>query len=88
MFREHTHDPDTGKAVGADRSHGSVLPKILAVVAVINLLRMVARHRGGGSSDASSWRDRRKSMIAELHRELHRADDEQENASADETAKA
>jgi len=84
MFREHTHDPETGKAVGADRSHGLVLPKILAVVAVINLLRMVANHtRGHGQ--ASGWKDRRKAMIAELHRELHRQD---ADASAEETAKA
>jgi molybdenum-dependent DNA-binding transcriptional regulator ModE len=59
----------------------SVLPKILAVVAVINLLRMIANHRGGSSGGAASWRDRRKAMIAELHRELHRADEQQADAA-------
>jgi hypothetical protein len=74
MFREHTHDPTTGTVRTADRAGASVLPKILAAVAIINLLRMVASHKRG-HGDASSWRDRRKSMIAELHRELHRQDD-------------
>ena len=83
MFREHTHDPETGKAVGTERSHGSVLPKMLAVVAVINLLRMVANRHGHGQ--AAGWKDRRKAMIAELHRELHRQDAE---APSEETATA
>jgi hypothetical protein len=74
MFREHTHDPQTGRAIGGERSHGSVLPKILAVVAVVNLLRMIASRRRGGLGDGSSWMQRRQSRIAELHHELHRAD--------------
>jgi hypothetical protein len=79
MFREHTH-----KAADGDRPAGSALPKILAVVAVIGILRMLSNHRPG-RGDASSWRERRRQMIAELHRELHR---EEVGASAEETAKA
>lgn len=82
MFREHTHDPESGKAIGADRSHGSVLPKILAVVAVINLLRMVASHRRGAHGEMSSWAERKRTKLAELHRELHRQDDEAADATA------
>ena len=77
MFQEHTHDPQTGRAIGAERPHRSVLPKILAVVAVVNVLRMIASHRRGGHGEASSWMQRKQSRIAELHRELHRADAEQ-----------
>ncbi|HEY7526081.1 MAG TPA: hypothetical protein VIA82_04540 [Candidatus Limnocylindria bacterium] len=76
MFREHTHDPQTGKAIGGERSHGSVLPKILAAVAVINLLRMIASHRRDGQGQGPSWMARKQARIAELHRELHRADAE------------
>ena len=56
---------------------GSVLPKILAVVAILSLIRMLANHRPG-RGDASSWRERRRQMIAELHRELHKADESTE----------
>jgi hypothetical protein len=83
MFREHTHDPQTGRAIGAERSGGSILPKVLAVVAVVNLLRMIASHRRGGHGEASSWMQRKQARIAELHRELHRAD-----AEAPETTEA
>jgi hypothetical protein len=76
MFREHTHDPQTGRTIGGERSHGSVLPKILAVVAVVNLLRLIAAHRRGGHGEASSWMQRKQARIAELHRDLHRADAE------------
>jgi hypothetical protein len=82
MFREHTHDPQTGRAIGGEPSHGSILPKILAVVAVVNVLRMIASHRRSGHGDASSWMQRKQSRIAELHRELHRADAEAAEASA------
>jgi hypothetical protein len=77
MSRESSENTDgaTGHRVA------SVLPKILAVVANINLLRMLANHKRGGHGDASSWRDRRKAMIAELHRELHRADDQKADAA-------
>jgi hypothetical protein len=77
MFREHTHDPQTGRAIGADRPRGSMLPKILAVVAMVNLLRLIAAHRRGGHGEAFSWMQRKQARIAELHRELHRADAEQ-----------
>jgi hypothetical protein len=73
MFREHTHDTTTGAAErGFDRgSSGSILPKVIAVVAVVGLLRMLASHKrtNGGTS---SWRDQRRKMVGELHRELHR----------------
>jgi hypothetical protein len=54
-----------------ERSSGSIFPKVIAVVAVIGLMRMLASHKRthGGPS---SWRDRRREMVAELHRELHR----------------
>jgi hypothetical protein len=82
MFREHTHDPETGKAIGADRPRGSVLPKVLAVMAVINLLRMVASHRRGDHGMGSTWAERKRGRLAELHRELHRLDDDAAEASA------
>ena len=82
MLREHKHDPTTGAALTSATS-GSVLPKILGIVAVIGILRMLAHHRPG-HGDAASWRDRRKAMIADLHRELHREDAE---APAEGTAK-
>lgn len=49
------------------------LPKILAVLAVMAFVRMLIAksHRHG----AGSMHDRRRAMIAELHRELHAADD-------------
>jgi len=57
-----------------EHSSGSILPKLIAVVAVVGLLRMLASHKRtlGGPS---SWRDRRREMVAEFHRELHRQDD-------------
>lgn len=65
-----------------ERSSGSILPKVIAVVAVVGLLRMLASHKRthGGTS---TWRDRRREMVAELHRELHRdADSAAGTASA------
>jgi hypothetical protein len=73
---------------GSGHRAGSVLPKILAVVVILNLIRMVANHKRGAHGDAASWRDRRKAMIAELHRELHREDAQEAGASAEGTAKA
>jgi len=57
-----------------DRSGAhSALPKIIAVLAAMALVRtVVARHHGGGGS--SRW-SRRREMIAELHRELHAQED-------------
>jgi len=77
MVLEHTHDPSSGAVRTAARSGGSVIPKILAIVAILNLLRMVASHKRGNGEAGSSWRDRRKSMIAELHRQLHEQDAEE-----------
>ena len=76
MLREHKHDPATGEALTSAAS-GSVLPKILGIVAVIGIVRMLANHRPG-HGQAASWKDRRKAMVAELHRELHRQDAETE----------
>lgn len=62
--------PESG--VG-ERSIGDVLPKILGVLALIALLRMVVF--GGRHGVGRSMRERRREKLAELHRELHRADD-------------
>jgi hypothetical protein len=86
MFKERRQSAATSESRN-DHGSGSVLPKILGIVAVISILRMLASHKHG-HGDASSWRQRRRSMIAELHRELHREDAEAANARADETAKA
>jgi hypothetical protein len=43
----------------------------------VNLLRLIAAHRRGGHGEASSWMQRKQARIAELHRELHRANAEQ-----------
>jgi hypothetical protein len=51
---------------------GSVLPKLIGILVAVSLLRMVARHRHGGGG---SWRDRRRDVIAEIHRELHAQED-------------
>ena len=56
-----------------ERSIGDVLPKILGVVALIALLRMVVF--GGRPGMGRSMRERRREKLAELHRELHRADE-------------
>jgi hypothetical protein len=76
MFREHRHNTTTEAAMRApDRATtGSILPKVIAVVAVVGLVRTLASHRRAHGG-ASSWGDRRREMIAELHRELHRQDD-------------
>jgi hypothetical protein len=42
----------------------------------VNLLRLIAAHRRGGHGEASSWMQRKQARIAELHRDLHRADAE------------
>ena len=76
MFREHGHNTKPDRA-----SSGSVLPKVLAAVAVVALLRMLVSHKHGGGT--SRWRDRRREMIAEIHRELH-----QEAGAEASTAKA
>ena len=64
-----------------ERTPGSILPKVIAVVAVVGLLRMLASHKRT-HGDNSSWRERRREMVAELHRELHRADSEAGTAGA------
>jgi hypothetical protein len=80
MNREHTHDPTTGTVRAAGSTHESALPRILAVIAIIGFIKAVASHKRG-HGNASSWRDRRKSMIADLHRELHRQDAEDADTS-------
>jgi hypothetical protein len=87
MYREHTHDPSTGAVRVAGSTHESALPKILAVIAIIGFIKAVASHKRG-HGNASSWRDRRKSMIADLHRELHRQDAQAGDAPTEGTAKA
>jgi hypothetical protein len=77
MFRDHRHHA-TREA--ATRGSGSILPKVIAVVAVVGLVRMLASHKRG-HGETSSWRDRRREMVAELHRELHREDDVKADAA-------
>ena len=57
----------------------SVLPKVIGVVAAIGLIRMLVSHKRG--HEGASWRDRRREMIAEVHRELHRQEDLTADAS-------
>jgi hypothetical protein len=57
-----------------EQTSGSILPKVIAVVAVVGLLRMLASHKRT-SGGTSSWRDQRRKMVAELHRELHQQDE-------------
>ncbi|HEX6475607.1 MAG TPA: hypothetical protein VF114_11045 [Candidatus Limnocylindria bacterium] len=67
---------------------GSVLPKVIGVVVAIGLIRMIASHKRGHGG--SGWADRRREMIAEVHRELHRQEDLKADAppSSTGTAKA
>ncbi|HEX2883808.1 MAG TPA: hypothetical protein VHQ42_04470, partial [Candidatus Limnocylindria bacterium] len=55
---------------------GAPIQRILAVFAGVMLLRILLRHgaRHGAGGPASAMRDRRRAMIAKLHRELHAAD--------------
>jgi hypothetical protein len=74
-----TFYPDAGSRHGPE----SAVPRILAVVAAITLMRAlarVARHHGAGAGGRMSGRMER---LAELHRRLH-ADDERASAAHDE----
>ena len=62
---------------------GSVLPKVIGVVVAIGLIRMIASHKRGHGG--SGWADRRREMIAEVHRELHRQEDLKADAPAPST---
>ena len=57
-------------------SGGAMLPKLLAVVAALALVRVVIRHKHGDGSG----RGRRREAIAQFHRELHAADAEEVSA--------
>ena len=50
----------------------SFVPKVIAVLVAVALVRTIARHQGGGGP--SRW-NRRREMIADLHRELHAQDE-------------
>ena len=52
---------------------GSFLPKLLAIVAALALVRVVVRAKRGDGTG----RSRRHEAIARLHRELHAADAEE-----------
>ena len=60
-------------AMAGPGSGSAVLPKLLAVVAALALVRFVlhAKHGDGGG------RNRRREAIAQIHRELHAADAEE-----------
>ena len=77
-FRQHQPGEAGGPIKGTfypsqSRHGGSALPKLLAILvamAVIrNVVATVKRNHGGGSH----W-SRRREAIADLHRELHAAD--------------
>jgi hypothetical protein len=97
MFREMRHGAAMPPMRGYGRAYyerypgegsGSVLPKVIGVVVAIGLIRLLVSHKRG--HDGGSWRDRRREMIAEVHRELHRPEDFTADAPASSqgTAKA
>jgi hypothetical protein len=66
---------------GAPRGAHSALPRILAILAAVTLMRVlgkVARHHGASASARSG----RMARLAELHRRLH-AEDERAGASGE-----
>ena len=67
---------------GDDRPEArSFVPKLIAVLVAMALVRtVVARHHGGGEG-SSRW-NRRRQMIADLHRELHAQDEAAGETSA------
>ena len=72
-----TFYPNDGRGGGG--SIGSVVPKLVAILVAMAVIRTVVgakRHHGG-----SSMRSRRREAIAEFHRELH-ADDAKVGDSA------
>ena len=80
MFREMRHGAAMPPMRGYGRGYyepypgegaGSVLPKVIGVVVAIGLIRMVMSHKRQGGS----WADRRREVIAEVHRDLHRQED-------------
>lgn len=89
MFREMRHGAAMPPMRGYGRGYyepysgegaGSVLPKVIGVVVAIGLIRMLVSHKRG--REGGSWRDRRREMIAEVHRELHREEDLKADASS------
>ena len=69
MQREPKHRSTTREAEPRSRGHGSAVPKILAVVMGVMLMKVLARvSRQPGSPQ---WRERRHAAIADLHRRLH-----------------
>ena len=70
-----TFYPSEGAGGG---SIGAILPKVIGVMVAMAVVRTViasAKHHGG----SSRW-GRRREAIAELHRELHAQDDQDEPA--------
>jgi hypothetical protein len=96
MFREMRHGAAMAPTLrGYGRGYyqpypgeggGSVLPKVIGAVVAIGLIRMLVSHKRG--HDGGSWRDRRREMIAEVHRELHRQEELKADASAPATGTA
>jgi len=73
-----TFHPSEGPRGGG--SIGAVLPKLLAILVAMAVVRTVvagARHHGG----SSRW-SRRRQAIAEFHRELHAEDHAAKSAGA------
>jgi hypothetical protein len=72
-----TFYPSDGPRGG--RSIGSVLPKLIAILVAMVVVRTViaAKRHGAGSS---RW-SRRREAIAEFHRDLHAADAAQQEPS-------
>ena len=63
-------------AITGTGSGGSLLPKLVAVVAALALVRIVMHAKHGDGSG----RNRRREAIAQFHRELHAADAEEVQA--------
>jgi hypothetical protein len=72
MQRHMKHRSTTDEAEPAPHRHGSAVPKLLAIVMAVMLMKVLARvSRQAGSPQ---WRERRHAAIADIHRRLHEED--------------
>jgi hypothetical protein len=69
MKRDTTDRSTPDEAEPMAHRHGSAVPKVLAIVMAVMLMKVLARvSRQAGSPQ---WRERRHAAIADLHRRLH-----------------